>query len=601
MVARMFTPLVALAALLGGCIDAGTYAVRPEITSEVADWRDEIIYQVLVDRFADGDVNNNWNVAKNPDALARHLGGDYQGLIDRVDYLQALGITAIWISPVVTNVEEDAGVAGYHGYWTQDFERVNPHFGDLPKLRELVDVMHGAGIKVIVDIVTNHVGQAFYYDVNRNGQPDITIFGAGDQDSLDGFGRDPIEVISEWDPAWDPRGVQGWTSLGESGPAPVGWVYMPEINRVPPLPEGFRNPSWYNRKGRVVDWNDRAQVLEGDFPGGLKDLDTTNPEVVEALVDVFQRWITETNIDGYRIDTVKHIEHDFWQTFCPAIRGHCEMLGKERFLMFGEIFDGDDALIGSYTAPDELDSAFYFSHKFQIFDDIYMRGGPTTRVEQLLAQRPDNYGTTPQPGGIGLAPVDALVTFIDNHDIPRFLYGAQDPRSLAPALVHLLTWDGIPCLYYGTEQGFAGGNDPANREPLWWSDYRTNTALFQHVAGLTRLRRAYPALRYGDVAIRWATDRTGDEEDAHMLAFERTFEDERALVVVNTGDGTSSTSFSGAAMPVGFAPGTRLVPVFPLSGGEPLTVGGDGRVRVELGPYEAVVLVAEGQTRPLPE
>src|SRR5690606_21227285 len=128
--------------------------------------------------------------------------------------------------------------------------------------------------KVILDIVVNHVGQLFYYDINRNGQPDSTVFGAGGH-SPDVFWGDPIEIVSEWDPAYDGRGIQGETSLGESGPAPLGWVYLPEINRVPPRPSVFHNDDWYNRRGRVTDWNVEEQVVRGDFPGGLKDLDTS--------------------------------------------------------------------------------------------------------------------------------------------------------------------------------------------------------------------------------------------------------------------------------------------------------------------------------------
>jgi glycosidase len=579
---------------LVGCAEPQPYLEPPVITSEVQDWRDEVIYQVLVDRFDNGDVNNDFNVTTDPTALARFHGGDWEGLMAQADYLQGLGVTALWISPVVGNVEEDAGVAGYHGYWTQDFVATNPHFGDLPTLRRLVDTMHARDIKVIVDIVTNHVGQLFYYDINRNGQPDTTFYGSGDQDTIDGFGRDPIEIVTEWDPAYDPRGIQGWTSLGESGASPLGWVYLPEVNRVPPNPPEFGNPEWYNRRGRVTDWNQFDQVVYGDFPGGLKDLNTANPEVLAALTDVFKYWITQTNIDGYRIDTVKHVEHPFWKSFCSDIREHCADLGKENFLMFGEVFDGNDALIGSYTAERELDSLFYFSHKFQVFDDVFKRGGPTKKIETLFNERAVNYNAVPQPGGIGLPPRDVLVSFIDNHDIPRFLWDAPDPRALDAALVYLLTMDAIPCIYYGTEQGFAGGNDPANREPLWWSGFDTAHPLYQHIASLNRVRKAVEPLRRGDFQLRWVTERTGDEEDAHIVAFERSTIDRSALVVVNAGGGTSHTSFQGNDMPVSFPAGTTLRAAFPEGDTRTWTVSAGGTVRVEVGPYEGVVLVADG-------
>jgi alpha-amylase len=572
-----------------GCVDVGQYGASPVITSEVEDWRDEIIYQVLIDRFANGDVNNDWNVTENDETLSKYMGGDYQGVIDRVDYLEALGVTTLWVSPIVVNVESDAGVSSYHGYWTQNFKGVNPHFGDIAKFREMVQVMHEHGIRVILDIVTNHVGQLFYYDINRNGQPDSTTYGAGSRDPADQ--SDPIQIITEWDPQYDPRGVQGWTSLGESGPAPLGWVYMPEINRMPPEPAEFHNDSWYNRRGRVTSWNDFDQVVYGDFPGGLKDLDTSNPDVQRALIDVFQYWIRETNIDGFRIDTVKHVEHGFWKQFCGSMRDECEEIGKDNFLMFGEIFDGDDALIGSYTAEDELDSTFYFSQKFQVFDDVFKNGKPTSKIEELYRLRSEHYNTTAQPGGVGVAPRDVLINFMDNHDVPRFLFEQDDDAALRLALVYLFTEDGVPCLYYGTEQGFAGGNDPANREPLWWSDYRTDGALFQHTAALTRLRTTYPALRRGDFSIKWASERTTGE-DAYIFSFQRTYEESSALVVMNTGrSATSHSGFGSSDMPVAFPAGTELAVAFPAGDSRTWTVSASGTVDVEVAPQSALVLV----------
>lgn len=571
--------------LLMACSSPGAYTENPEVVNLVDDWRDEVIYQLLTDRFANGDVNNDFNVSKDESNLARYLGGDYQGVIDHVDYLDALGITTVWISPVVVNVEEDAGSASYHGYWTQDFANVNPHFGDLAKLRELSDVLHQHDIKLVLDIVVNHVGQLFYYDINRNGSPDITTYYSTD-------GSDTVDIVTEWDPAYDERGVQGYTSLGESGLAPLGWVDMPEINRVPPNPPEFQNDAWYNRRGRVTDWGDFDQVVHGDFPGGLKDLDTTNPDVQAALIAVYEDWIDKAGLDGFRIDTLKHVEHEFWQRFCTEIRDHEALMGKDKFLMFGESFDGDDELIGSYTATDEVDSVVYFSQKFQVFDDVFKNNGATTKVEDLFSQRDDHYGQAPQERGAGQAPRDLLVNFIDNHDIPRFLFDKDSIPALRSALVFLFTEDGIPCLYYGTEQAFTGGNDPANREPLWTTGFDTDGEVFQHVAALTRLRAELEPLRRGDLAFTWTTDRVDGEEDANILAFERSYDGSTVLVVINTSDSnTSHTAYEGNAMPVDFAPGTVLKEVFPEGSTNSWTVDGDGKVTIEVGPRDGVVLV----------
>lgn len=580
-----------------GCVDLGPVAEDFEVDTHVVDWRDEVIYQLMVDRFADGDPNNNYNV--NPHAPAAYHGGDWQGVIDKLDYLEELGVTAIWISPVVKNVETDAGVWSYHGYWTQDFTSPNPHFGDLAKLREMVDACHHRGIKVILDIVTNHVGQLFYYDINGNGQPDESVHGSGTTSG--------VTHVSEYDPDYNPDGVQAETSLGQAGSAPIVWLNDPEINRVAPQPEVFRNPAWYNRRGRVYDWNQWEQVVYGDFPGGLKDLKTTHPDVRRALTDAYGYWIGAADLDGFRIDTLKHVEHGFWQVFCPGIRELAASIGKQDFFMFGEAFDGDDALIGSYTFDDEVDSAFYFSHKFQVIDGVFKHGNPTTTIEDLFEARQDNYSTVPNSGGPTsesgepLAPTKLLVNFIDNHDIPRFLYEKPSLDALHNTLAYLLTIDGIPCIYYGTEQEFDGGNDPFNREDLWESGYDTSGETFKLIRHLIDLRRQHAPLRRGEMTIRWATERTGDEPDAGIFAFERSHAGETVLVVINTSEThASETSYAwadpaGDHMQTSFAAGTELTNVFEgeLLAEDTVIVGEEGRLRVVVPPRGVGIYVEQ--------
>lgn len=595
---------------------------RPELHTNVADWREEIIYQVLVDRFANGDGAND--VGVRPGVPARYHGGDWAGLEGKLDYIEALGVTTLWISPIVKNVETDAGVDGYHGYWAQDLTRVNPHFGDLAALRRLVAACHARGLKVIVDIVTNHMGQLFYYDINGNGQPDVQLSESGER--VDGQGHTkPVKHLTEYDPDFDPRGVQARTSLGESGPAQIVFAYDPDANKLPAMPAIFQEARAYHRKGRVVDFEATVkrcasdttrgcadcpgdacvdyyeQTELGDFPGGLKDVATELPEVRLAMIDVYTRWVLETDIDGYRIDTIKHVEHGFWQTFAPALRQRLRDVGKRNFLLFGESFDGSDARNGSYTRPGELDAVFNFAHKFQVFDDIVKRHGPTRRFEELWAGRAELYGTAPQPDGVGVAPAKLPVNFLDNHDVPRYLYQQSDTQALTLALTLLMTEQGIPCVYYGTEQGFSGGNDPMNREDLWSTGYATDGALFTHLARLARLRRGYPALTKGDQKVVYSTTRTGDEdEDAGMLAFQRAEGDagaEAALVVVNTNAAHAShTEHQGAPMKTDFQPGTVLVDV--LDPARPaVTVGAMGALTIEVPPMGARLFIPEAQIR----
>jgi len=665
-VKTLFTLLLAVILIqsVNSCVDKGPIEGSFHTTNHVEDWRDEVIYQLITDRFADGDINNNHNVNRN--VLTAWHGGDFQGIIDKIPYLKELGVTALWITPVVKNVEEDAGIAGYHGYWTQDFMGVNPHFGDLAKMREMVDALHDNDIKVILDIVANHVGQLFYYDMNKNGNPDDMLMGSniecnkycssvmqvedveiGTKMCLQEYGA-PFTVggcvwdgcpnkqcfdrcmdrclnegypqkiglkrYTEWDPDFDPRGIRSFSEAGESGLAPVVWINMPEINRVPPSPSEFHNPDFYNRMGRITTWDSKLQTVRGDFPGGLNDLNTSKVEVQDALIKVFKYWISAANIDGFRIDTIKHVEHEFWQRFTPAMHKFAKEIGKENFFIFGEAFDGNDELLGSYTHNMEMDSVFYFSQKFQVFDSIFKWGGATKNFEKLYNLRmnkkedgtPLDDGTAPRYGTLSevtgiddngqeakISPQKLMVNFMDNHDLPRFLYEKSDVDALKNAISLQLTMDGIPCIYYGTEQNYNGGNDPANRENLAISGFDTTNETFLFIKDMIALRKLYAPLRRGDMKVTWATERTGNEEDAGILAFERTYQGETVLVVINThGEQDSSTSFGGAGMNVSFPAGTSLRDKAPGTDGAEFLVGGNGTIKVTVPKRSIRILVA---------
>jgi glycosidase len=624
MVVQQLLSLITAAICVCGCVDASSEDGNWQNSAgQQGDWRDEVIYQMLVDRFADGDLNNNERVV--PYALGRFQGGDWQGVIDHLDYLQSLGVTALWISPVVRNLDTDANFDAYHGYWQQDFEHVNPHFGDLAKLRELVQKAHAKNFKVILDIVTNHVAQLFYYDINGNGSPDENVYGAGcgEQSPMNTQpcpGGAIITHITEYDPDYDPSGVRGYTSLGFSGPAPIRWLYIPEINRSPTLPGAnagqqpldaqslFQRDDWYHKKGRITDYGNREQVLTGDFPGGLKDLATENPDVRAALTAVFARWIQAADFDGFRIDTLKHVEHEFWQEFCPKIRAYCQgaplddptsfpgakvkplTVPKQKFFMFGESFDGDDALDGSYTMNQEVDAVFYFPQKFAVFDAVFKYGAPTTNIEAQFNKKQTQYAAVPNNMGTGLSAQQSLVNFMDNHDVPRFLFDKPSVAALHNALSYLMTEDGIPCLYYGTEQELSGGNDPNNRERLWDTGFDTTGATFQFVQKLIKIRKAYSPLRRGDLTFKWSTQHVAMEQDAGMVAFERhdPGTNKTVLVVINTSDlkqsETSATQSGGGEMMTSFGQGTQLVDVL-APAGDPtamVTVGAAGALTVQV-------------------
>lgn len=613
----------ALLLLAGAGALAGCYSPELEGTTKhqtwVQDWRDEVIYQVLTDRFADGDTSNDWGV--RPNDMARYHGGDWKGIEDHLDYLAGLGVTALWISPIVKNVDNDASIDGYHGYWAQDLTALNPHMGDMAALRSLVDAAHGHGMKVILDIVTNHMGQIFFYDINGNGVPDEAVWGGGQPGQ--GLPDTPIQHRTEYDPEYEEPQVMSRTSLGVAGPASVIFFDDATTNHVPPVsgyPQGasfdvLQMPEAYNRRGRVWNWGDDYccyywlnglevpescvtpvnkvannvcnQVVYGDFPGGLKDVNTQWSEVRNAMFYAYGRWLSLVDFDGFRIDTLKHVEHGFWQDFAPRIRAHAASLGKQRFFMFGEAFSGDDRLIGSYTYNQEVDSVFYFSQKYAI-DDVFKNGRATVRLKNMFEERPSHFGTTPHSNGVEQPPTKVLVNFLDNHDVARFLYDKPSIPALHSALLFLLTEDGIPCIYYGTEQQFDGGNDPSNREDLWKTSFNTSNETYRFIAALNGLRRRYEPLRRGDMIYRaWTEVPEGeaDENRAGVLAFERFTDAGRVLVAVNTSDTESKAALQGNGDPMvtGFSEGTVLVNVLPDSDGtDQVTVGAGGVVTLTL-------------------
>ncbi len=589
------------------CMDFGGLDEPIDLDTHVGDWRDQIIYQVMIDRFADGDVGLNFNV--DTTAQARWHGGDWAGLEGQLDYLDELGVTAIWISPVYKNVETDADVDGYHGYWPQDFTEPNPHFGDVAALRSLTRAAHERDMLVILDVVTNHVGQLFYYDINLNGHPDDQVRGGGE--------KSPVIHINEHDPDFDPRGIQAETSLGEAGPAPVIFKNTPESNHVAPWPEVLRHPAAYNRRGRTLDFDVEDQLLHGDFPGGLKDIDTTRCDVKRAMVDVYARWVELTDLDGFRIDTVKHVEREFWRYFTQKVRQRLAERGKKRFFMFGESFDGNKEKVGVFTqndlpepaelarenecvtdgrelTGDQLDGMFDFPQYYQVIRDVFHNGESTDRIANLWAEKQTSFGTVPNELGTGLPPFKTVVSFIDNHDVPRFLFEGT-PEGLHLSLLYIMTSQGIPCIYYGTEQRFSGGNDPANREDMWLSGFDRSAPTYQWVKKLARLRGAYEALRRGDQTVVWSSEHKDAESDAGIFAFERGGGDSGGyvLVVLNTSKTQESrTSFEGTTMTLGQGEGTVMVDTL---SGERFTVGAGGTLELALSPQTGLLLVPEAE------
>jgi len=558
--------------LLAGCGDLPS--TQPPTLPALAeregrDIRDEIIYQVLVDRFEDAAPEPAGPVQKQPDDLSRIQGGDWQGLRSRLGYIRDLGMTAIWISPIVENVARGDGEDGYHGYWASDFTRLNPYFGELADLQALVDDAHALGLRVFIDVAPNHAGPVFYYDFDADGQ-------RGD---------------GELEPPFQPEGPYE---------APLAWSARPALFRGRASPsDGTAAPSaalerfelderHFHRRGQTLDFLDPSQLEYGDFPFGLRDLRTEDADVLEGLIDTFAEWVRLTDADGFRLDAVPHASHEFWTALCGGLRARLAELGKSQFFVFGEVFRTDPRELASYTGPGSMDSVLDFSFKFDVIQRFLLEGGAPAAASPALESYRQFYPTEPQPGGVGLDPWQARVAFADNHDTGRVRGAVADPRALEAALTLVFTLDAVPSVYYGTEQGFSGAIWHDAREPMWWSGFAEDGPGVRHVRKLAILRRSHESLNRGELRVLYASENDGFSQalDASLLVFERWTATERVLVAVNG----HAQQRSSVAVSTGFAAGTRLVDALEHVPDE-LVVGGDGVLELSVPPREALLLV----------
>ena len=533
---RCLAIVAALRAVLFMAAPAAFAAAFPS----AADWRDVPIYMIFTDRFADGDPTNN---ALTPGAKFAPTapwgvhGGDFAGIETHLDYIRGLGARAIWITPVFLNGPDSA----WHGYGAIDLRTISPQLGGLAGLRRLIGAAHARGIYVFLDVVMNHLGS----------------------------------VLTSDDP--------GWPHFRADGPGyQLRWV-SPTIRPAPP----FDRLDWFHNRGRVENWSDPVQSVVGQF-ASLADLRTELPEVRAALTEAHQQLIRDTDCDGFRVDTVRHVEKEFWPPWCTAIRAYATGLGKTNFLMFGELALPDDRVLAGFTGPEgaperAFDSLLDFPFNRAV-TDVVCRQAPTRRLSERLARltsAPYSRESRAQ-----------LVTFIDNHDGPRFLSRQKakgDRDRLRQALVALYTMPGIPCLYYGTEQGFEGGNDPYNREDMiarlpdgaTTNHFDTNSTLYRFVAELNALRAAHPALRVG------ATRVLAESADGPgLFACLRQHGNDGVLVILNTA--TQALALPPLTLPEGFQ--TRATSL--LRPGTTVEVGPAANAAPQIPPLSADILVA---------
>ncbi|AJG40876.1 MULTISPECIES: alpha-amylase family glycosyl hydrolase [Thermotoga] len=455
-------------------------------------WHDVVLYEIMIDRFYDGDpMNNDQGYGEyDPSNPSKYSGGDLKGIIEKLDYIKGLGVDGIWITPPVANQWWDPWVnyGGYHGYWARNFKEVDEHFGDLETYKSLSEELKRRGMVLIQDIVVNHVGNYFRF---KDGKFELN------KDSIPTSAptQFPFNMNNYNDPEQREMNVYHWT---------------PDI----------------------TNYSDLHQKLYYQL-SGLDDLNTENPLVREALKDSYNFWIREVGVDGFRVDTAMYVPKDFWDDFFNGENG--VMKQKRNFIAFGEAWLTSPPLDDS--AEKEIES--YFEHGFNAMLDFplceeirrVLKGGKPT---SWLAYRIERRNETLRKG--------LLVTFIDNHDMERFIRGT-DEKTLKMAIAFLMTLPGIPVIYYGTEQSFE--ETRASMFASGWGsggrDHFEKGSMYEFIKSAIGFRKNHTATRYGTVKTILS-----NKEGAGLLVYKIEDEHETLIVVMNTSNDERIRVYSDA-------------------------------------------------------
>jgi glycosidase len=561
---------------------------------------DEVVYFVLPDRFQNGDTSNDrgglqgdrLTTGFDPTHKGFYHGGDLKGLIGRLDYIQGLGATAIWLGPIYKNKPVQGGPgeesAGYHGYWITDFTRVDPHFGEEADMREFVDAAHKRGMKVYLDIITNHTADVIQFREcesrpcpyrSKADYPYSRRGGVHGAPINEGFAGDGVRTPANFATLTD-----------------AGYAYTPF---VPSAEANIKVPAWlndvrlYHNRGNTEFWGENS--LHGDFVG-LDDLMTENPRVVQGFIDIFGTWIERYRIDGFRIDTARHVNPEFWQAFSPAMLNRARAQGIPNFHIFGEVAaEGVDvAQLARHTRVDKLPTVLDFGFAGAVQEVLARDAG--TSVLARLYQDDALY-----EGGAMMAL--RMPTFTGNHDFGRLAWIIRNAKPgigdeeltrrvmLANAMLFLLR--GVPVVYYGDEQGFVGhGIDQASRQDMFASqvasyndqnllgttattaveNFDTRHPIYTQIAALAKLRQAYPELRRGRQLVRahggtpglFAVSRIGADGREVLIAFNTSTTSLAANVEVENGSAVFE-SVQGPCAARARAPGSVEVKLPPLS------------------------------------
>ena len=550
----------------------------------------QTFYFVLTDRFENGDPSNDTGGLEGDrldhgfDATDKgfYQGGDIAGLHSQLDYIEGLGMSAIWLTPSFTNNpvqgEGADASAGYHGYWITDFTTIDPHLGTNEELKALIEDAHSRGIKVYFDIITNHTADLIDYEEGEYGYVDQATAPYLDQDG------NPVDV----------------TALAQSPDFPAfdaetSFPYTPvrsEQNRVM-VPEALNDVTMYHNRGNST-WEGES-VTFGDFDG-LDDLMTEDPRVAETMTDIYTTWM-DFGIDGFRIDTVKHVDFAFWQTFTSALVDHqAATPAGDQFFTFGEVYDADATLLSPYVRDTEMDSVLDFA--YQASATNWAKGYTAQGMAGLFAA--DDHYTTADSSAADLP------TFVGNHDMGRIgnLLSSSDRLDERAAFAHetMLLTRGQPVIYYGDEQGFVGdGNDKDARQSMFASQvpsylddtlidgtpygsgehFSTEAQLYPLISELATLRGETPALSTGAQIELYAEDGAG------VYAFSRVDRDEKIEHLVALNNAPEERTVTLTAL----TPGATYSPLY--GDHAAMTAAADGTLEVTVPSLGAVALVAD--------
>jgi glycosidase len=487
---------------------------QPPLYSSLASQR---IYFVLTDRYANGDPANDKggytgdlkHTGYEPADPGFWHGGDLRGLTGGLQRIKDLGFTAIWITPVVKNQVYQGTTAGYHGYWGLDFTHVDPHLGTDDDLKTFVDRAHALGLKVYLDIVVNHTGDTISVGTTSFIPP-------SEQPYRDCHGKkfNPARYVSGKFPCLDAK-------------------HMPGNPYILPTLRHAKQPEWLND---VTNYHDRGDIdfnscsplcyEQGDF-FGLDDLFTEKPNVMNGLAKIYSDWLTTYKLDGFRVDTARHVNAAFFRLWVPKILAAANSVGVTDFPIFGEVFSTDDTYVSQFVR----DRGLPFTLDFPLQDAVTGYVAATTNARALRGRLDDDdYWRTAS----GLAPTPP--TFLGNHDMGRAAFqieqhGGRDNllqrTELGYDLLYLLR--GAPTVYYGDEVGMIGsGGDQQARQDMfptqvqdWQQQDRigsppigsgssfdvTNNPLESELRALGALRDSVPALSTGATIVRYASGR----------------------------------------------------------------------------------------------